>query len=318
MNLGFINNIIKRDQGSVEEELGFGDAFDVRTTRLINEDGHFNIERRGQSVKSVYLDLVGMSWPRFFLVIIAAYLVINALFALIFYWMGVEQITGIESVSPLKDFFNAFFFSIQTFTTVGYGHLSPSSLSASFIASLDSFVGLLSFALATGLFFSRFSRAEAHIEFSKHMLLAPYMGGKSLQLRLVHLKDTKVVGLEARVILSWLEMDKRGKLRRKFHRLPLEIDSIFLFPLNWTVVHMIDEASPLYEQDAQAIKDKNAEVLVVVKGYDESYGKEIHASASYDCGQLIDNAIFTPMYETTSEKTILHLDRINDIQTTNS
>jgi inward rectifier potassium channel len=318
MNLGFINNIIKRDLPHDEdEELGFGSAFDAATTRLINEDGHFNIERRGQSVKSMYLDLVNMSWPKFFLVIIVAYLAINAVFAFIFFWMGVEQITGIESVSPGKDFLNAFFFSIQTFTTVGYGHLSPSGLMTSFVASLDSFVGLLSFALATGLFFARFSKAEAHIEFSKHMLLAPYKGARSLQFRLVHLKDTKVVGLEARVILSWLEYDAEGKVRRKFHRLQLELDSIFLFPLNWTIVHKITESSPLYEKDAEAIKQKNAEVLVLVKGYDESYGKEIHASASYDCSQLIADAIFIPMYETTTEKTILHLDRINDIRLNN-
>lgn len=314
MNLGFINNIIKRDASHVEEEeLGLGHAFDTATTRLITEDGHFNIERRGQSVKSMYLDLVNMTWPRFFLVITGAYLAINGVFALIFYWMGVEQITGIESVSPGVDFLNAFFFSIQTFTTVGYGHLSPSGLMTSFVASLDSFVGLLSFALATGLFFARFSKAEAHIEFSKHMLLSPYNGSRSLQFRLVHLKDTKVVGLEARVILSWLEVDDNGKVRRKFHRLKLELDSIFLFPLNWTIIHKITDTSPLYEMSEEDLKQKNIELLVLVKGYDESYGKEIHASASYDCRQLISGATFNPMYETTSEKTILYLDRINDI-----
>lgn len=316
MNLGFINTIINREQPMLEaeEELGFGHAFDGSMSRLINEDGHYNIERRGQSVKSIYLDLVNMSWSKFFVVIIIAYLAINAIFGLVFYWMGVEQIKGIHSVSPVADFLNAFFFSIQTFTTVGYGHLSPSSLLTSFIASLDSFVGLLSFALATGLFFARFSKAQAHIEFSKHMVLSPYQGGRSLQLRMVHLKDTKIVGLEARVILSWLEQDEQGKMRRKFHRLPLELDSIFLFPLNWTIVHKITPTSPLYEKDAAAIKDNNAEIMVLVRGYDESYGKEIHASASYDCTQLVANAVFKPMYETTPDKTILHLDRINDIQ----
>lgn len=302
-----------RKPSPIPEELGFGSAFDGSTSRLINEDGHFNIERQGQSVRSIYLDLVNMSWPRFFGTLVLGYLAINAVFGLIFYWLGVELIAGIQPVSPIADFLNAFFFSIQTFTTVGYGHLSPSSLLISFIASLDSFVGLLSFALATGLFFARFSKAKAHIQFSKNILIAPYQEGRSLQLRMVHLKDSKIVGLEARVILSWLEVDNHGKMRRKFERLPLEIDSIFLFPLNWTIVHKITKDSPMHGKDASNLLENNAEILILVRGYDESYGNEIHASASYSCKNLIDGAIFMPMYETVADRTILHLDKLDDI-----
>lgn len=315
MDLKFINQIINRqERGDLEDSLGFGHAFDEVRSRLINEDGTYNIQREGQSVKSMYLDLIAMSWPRFFGVLIAAYLAINALFGMVFYIIGVDKIDGIEHVNPLNDFFNAFFFSIQTFTTVGYGHLSPNSLSSSFVASLDSFTGLLAFALATGLFFARFSKAEGHIGFSEKMLISPYKDGTSLQIRLVHLRDTKIIGLDARVILTWLEKDDNNNLRRKFQRLELEIDSIFLFPLNWTIVHVIDENSPLFGCTKTKLQETKAEVLILVKGHDESYGKIVHANKSYDCTQLIENARFKPMYETVANKTILHMDRIDNIE----
>lgn len=315
MNRKFINQIINRQDAEDEEpNLGFAEDFVGSESRLINEDGSFNIHREGQSVKSVYLDLVSMSWPKFFIVLIFGYLVINAIFGCAFYAIGVESIDGITSTSPSKDFLNAFFFSIQTFTTVGYGHLSPNSLACNFIAGLDSFIGLLAFALATGLFFARFSKAEGHIEFSNKMLIAPHNDIKSLQIRIVHQRDTKIIGLDARVILTWLEKDDVGNMRRKFKRLELELDSIFLFPLNWTIVHPIDKDSPLFNCTKQILEAKSAEVLILVKGHDETYGKTVHANKSYDCSQLLENARFKPMYETKSGITILHMDRIDNVE----
>lgn len=309
----------KKKQGSTEVEdpdarISFGDAFDKNTSRLMNEDGSYNIVRSGYNVSNIYLRLITMSWSGFFLVILLTYFVINAIFALIYLSLGDCQIIGIPEGSTLETYFHLFYFSIQTFTTVGYGHLSPATMESSFVASIGAFVGLISFAVATGMIFARFSKPDANIRFSKNYLQSPYQDISSLQVRMVHERNSKIIGLEARVIFSYLEEDKKGRNRRKFIRLELEISDLFLFPLNWTLVHPITKDSPLFQASPEYLKSINAEILVLVKGYDEVYGKTVHASKSYGYNKYIRNAVFVPMYQSKKNKTILDLDKIDDYE----
>jgi len=275
--------------------------------RLINPNGTFNIDRRGKSGANLYEIILAMSWPKIILSFLLTYFLFNCFFALIFMIIGPENIEGIEGDSWVEQYTQMIYFSIQTFTTVGYGHLSPHGHAASLMSALVAFIGLISFAILTGLSFSKFSKPKAHILFSDNMLIAPNVNNgdiKSLQFRIVNAASNQIIDLQARVTLAWLQ-ESGGHLRRKFKRLELEFDTIHLFPLNWTIVHNIDENSPLHGKSLQKLMDSQMEVLVLIKGFDDTYSQTIHSKRSYSCSDLIEGAKFKPMYKNTKSKTIL-------------
>ena len=184
--------------------------------------------------------------------------------------IGLEQLSGVVSGSFMDDFAHAFFFSVQTFTTVGYGSISPNGIIANMVATIDALVGLLSFALATGLFFARFSKPKAQFLFSDLAIIAPYRDGKSLQFRIANKRNNRIINLAANVNLTWIS-EQNGVKKRHFARLPLEISQITLFPLNWTIVHAINENSPLYEKSEEDMRRMEIEILALIVGYDESF-----------------------------------------------
>lgn len=279
--------------------------------RLLNNDGSFNIVRKGNEGKNMYQSLMTASWFKFFLMVFGFFMICNILFAIIYSIIGVEYI-GAQPLATFPDFMESFYFSVQTFTTLGYGRLSPTGHWANLVAAVDAFTGMMTVAILTGLFFARFSKPKAHIAFSNHILIAPdQKGNRSLQFRIVHKVKNKIIDLEARVTMTWLEKDGK-RVRRVFAKLPLQIERIFLFPLNWTLIHTIDENSPLYGLKYADILSKNAEILIVVKGYDETYSTIVHADRSYQSTDLVDGARFTGMYQIRKEDTLLDLDKLDD------
>jgi inward rectifier potassium channel len=296
-------------------DLGFGTRITDSGHRLINKDGSFNIIRRGRGGGHLYQSLVEMPWSRFFLVVILYYLGVNALFGGIFYLNGIEHLPGAEGGSPAEQYFQAFSFSVQTFTTVGYGAISPDGLAANMLATFDALTGLMFLALATGLFFARFSKPRAQLIFSKHALIAPYNDTKSFQFRIANLRNNKLIDVEAQLTLTWIEQIG-GVRKRQFSALPLERKKIFLFPLNWTIVHPIDQRSPLSGKSLEELKEMKVEFIIQIKGFDETYAQTVHANSSYTEQELLEARGFAPMYESDPEKgTIIHLDKIDDIQT---
>ncbi len=280
--------------------------------RLINKDGSFNIIRRGMSAWTPYQSLVEVSWLRFFGMVVGYYFSVNALFALGFVIIGVENLSGIEQTGFVEDFAKAFFFSIQTFTTVGYGAISPSGVAANLLASFDALVGLMSVALVTGLSFARFSRAQVQLAFSKDALIAPYRDTDQLsfQFRIANLRESKIINLRASVILSWVE--EVGELsQRRFHNLSLERDAINLLPLNWTIVHIIDEDSPILGWEPRDFTQHQAEVIIFIEGYDESFAQKVHIHSSYTCREIRWKARFEPMYYPEDGRTVLDLDELH-------
>lgn len=293
-------------------DLGFGTSI-VASRRLINKDGSLNVIRRGQSIWTPYQTLVEMTWPQFLGVIVLFYFGINLFFAVLHLLLGVETLHGIQGKNLLQNVGDAFFFSVQTFTTVGYGTLSPEGVAANLVSSLNALTGLMSFALATGLFFARFSKPRAQILFSKHGIIAPYRGITSFQFRIANLRNNKIINLEAQLIMSWVGKDEKGEERRRFAVLPLERKKVVLFPLNWTIVHPIDEDSPMANWTKADFEAKNVEVMILVKGYDETFAQEVHANSSYVDEEIIWNARFRPMFHDEEIGTILDLDLIDDI-----
>jgi inward rectifier potassium channel len=202
---------------------------------------------------------------------------------------------------------------VQTFTTVGYGAVNPEGVPANLLASFDALVGIISAALVTGLFFARFSRARVQLVFSKDALIAPYhdTGLPSFQFRLANTRNSKVINLKVTVTFSWLE-PVNGHLLRRFRQLPLERDRVALLPLNWTIVHIIDNESPLQGLQPQDFTRRQAEVIIFLEGFDESFGQRVNISNSYTCHEIRWGARFLPMYFSQHGHTVLDLDRISD------
>ncbi len=239
---------------------------------------------------------------------------VNALFGLGFMLIGLEQLSGTEPYdSMVNRFATAFYFSVQTFTTVGYGAVAPEGTLANVLASIDALVGLISVAMVTGILFARFSKPKALIAFSESALICPYRDTTlpSLQFRIANRRDNKIINLRAQVNISWLET-KAGLRQRRFAHLPLERSHVTLFPLNWTIVHVIDEQSPIADWTVDDLHEKEIEVIILIEGYDETYAQSVHASRSYTAPEIIWNARFSMMYYAEGGQTILELDRIDE------
>ena len=299
----------------INQDLGFGGKITKSGKRLINKDGSYNIIREGRKANNLYQYLMKLSMGKTILLTLAYFVMVNLLFALLFAFGGVGQISGMPAGDFFSDIIYAFFFSAQTFTTVGYGGISPIGIYPNLIATICAITGLISLAITTGLFFGKFSQPRSFIEFSKLAIIAPYSKNKSsLQLRMVNLTDSKIINLKAQVTLTWLE-GANAKLQRRYVQLALERDFVAMFPMNWTLVHVIDKNSPLKKLLEKDLEKTNVEIIVSLSGFDENYHQEIHASTSYIHDEIVLNALFEPMYSSFSdEATVLELDKLNHIQ----
>src|SRR5882724_9733041 len=205
-----------------ERDLGFGTSLSRRTNlRLLNRDGSFNVKRRTPNLWSKlfsYNALITMAWWRFFLVILGVYFLINAAFAIGYRLCGPDALIGDAGV---PHFLRAFFFSVHTFATIGYGNIVPNGVPANLLVTLESLVGLTAFALVAGLVFGRFSRPTARIIYSKNALISPYNGGRAFQFRIMNGRDNELLEVHASVVLGRFEENGGTRIRR-FYPLNLE------------------------------------------------------------------------------------------------
>ena len=208
---------------------------------------------------------------------------------------GVVSIEGTSGITMGEKFFEAFFFSVQTFTTVGYGHLTPKGIVGNLIATLDAFVGLISFALATGLLFARFSKPTAKILFSKQAIIAPHRGITAFEFRLANARSNQLVEVEVKVLFSEMEMVKSNR-KRRFRDLPLERNKVAFLPLHLTVVHPIDETSPLNGLTMEDLEKSDAEFLVLITAVDETFSQTVHARSSYKYSEIVWGAKFRDIF----------------------
>jgi inward rectifier potassium channel len=254
-----------------------------------------------------------MHWLPFLGTLFLAYLTANTLFAVGYYALGTEQLQGAEAPTALGRFLYAFFFSAHTLTTVGYGSIAPKGLGAHLLASLESLAGVLGFAIATGLLFGRFSRPSAKIGFSDHMVAAPYRGGTSLQFRIVNRRRNSLTELEARVMLMTV-VPRDGEAKRVYELLKLERDKVIFFPLTWTVVHPLDEESPLYGKSPEDLRLLQAEILILIKGYDETFSQTVLARRSYRHDQILWEKRFVPAFFVDEQgDLVLEVSKVGDV-----
>lgn len=292
---------------------GLTQQFGGEIKQTIKPDGSFNVRRTGVPLSSFnpYLFLVDTSWPKFMFVVLGLYLLVNFIFAGLFMLFGIENLIGETVNTGVGPFMSAFFFSVHTLTTVGYGSVYPRGAAANSIAGIEAMTGLMGFALATGLLYARFSRPSAKIVFSDSMLVAPYQDVTSLQFRIANQRNNNLMDVEVKILLMTVERNG-GELRRLFAELPLERTQVYFFPLTWTVVHPIDSESPLFGKTAADLKSWEAEFLILVKGFDDTFSQTVHARYSYQHGQVDWGAKFQPAFQVDATgMLVLEMDRIS-------
>jgi inward rectifier potassium channel len=298
-----------------ENDLGIGNKV-IANTRLIDKNGKFRVYRSGEKIwMHPYQRLIEMSWLRFHILIVAFYIIINIFFAIAYMLIGEGALSGEYHGSLFAKFFKAYFFSIQTFTTVGYGSIAPMCFSSNVIAAFEALLGLLIFALATGLYYAKFTRPSSKINFSNIAVIAPYKEGiNGFMMRMVNHSYSELIEMEAIITYSWLQTDKEGVLRRSYSPIALERQKVALFPLNWTLVHPIDDKSPLWGKNQADLIKENAEFIVFTKGLDTTFGQMVQATSSYLAKEVLWNYKFEPMYYSDETYgTVLELDKINNI-----
>lgn len=290
---------------NVTADLGFGSVVTRESRRrLLNRDGSFNVRREGlrfwESL-SFYHYLLTISWTKFLLIVTAMFLATNTLFALLYLATGEGSLMRASGTPTLGRFADAFFFSVETLATIGYGHIAPISLAANVIMTIESLIGLLAFAAVAGFVFARFARPTAEIIFSKCAIIAPYRGGRAFMFRIVNRRSNQLVNLEARVLLSRRKRDGATAVDREFLQLKLERDSVVFFPLAWTIVHPIDDESPLHDWTATDLKDCDAEFFVLLNGFEETFSQNVHTRSSYKISEIVWGARFKSMFNPPDE-----------------
>ena len=283
------------DRSTEKVDLGFGDRNPGRGGRLVGKDGTFNVVKSGRKwfrPYDFYHRALTMGWGRFLLLIVGFYFLVNCIFSLFYLSVGIDSLEGTIGENHLEHFLDAFFFSAQTITTLGYGRISPIGTAASVVAAIESLVGLLSFALITGLLYGRFSRPVSRIRFTKHMVLAPYRDSKAFMFRLANERSNELIELEVTVIVTFQD---RPDGKRSYKRLDLELDRINFLSLSWTVVHPLSETSPLWGMGMTQLEALDAEFLIVVKGFDETFGQTVYQRNSYKYHEILWDAKFVSM-----------------------
>ena len=301
-----------------EINTGFGTNSSSTGGRFINKDGRPNVIKKGVGLLSRYSwyhTMLGLKAGKFLLLIFIIYISINLVFAGIYYMIGINHLKGVNEGSSWKNFSEVFFFSAQTFTTVGYGRISPDSFAASTVSTFEAFLGLLSFAIATGLFYGRFARPKAFVRFSNNALIAPFRDGTALMFRLAPYKNNALSEVEMKLTLA-ITNEENGKLFDKFFDLELEFAKISGLALSWTIVHPIDDKSPFYGLSKEDIASTDMEIMVFLKAFDQVFSNNVITRTSYVSSEIVWGAKFKMMYHPSEDKnkTILDVSKLNEYE----
>jgi inward rectifier potassium channel len=297
------------------KDLGFGSVVGgARQRRLINRDGTFTARRLGDGVLSYvngYHALLTTSWPRFLSIVTAAYAALNAVFAIAYLLCGEGALRGLAPADMGGRFLRAFFFSVETFATIGFGAVYPVGVMANWLVTVQSLIGLLFVALLTGLVFARFARPTAAVKFSDLAVVAPYQGRTGFMFRIANARSNQLMELEAKLLYSRLD----GQSRR-YDQLKLERTKVVFFPLSWTIVHPIDETSPLWEMSHEQLAALDAEFDILMSGIDETFSQTVHARSSYKASEIMFGAKFANIYNPVARDGTVSIDlkRLSEIE----
>ena len=295
---------------------GIGTKIDEKVRRMINADGSYNVIKKGSAkgIRDIFKYLVEISWTWFFTILFVGYIIFNLIFSLIYTYFGPENILGLDSENG-SVFFQTFFFSIQTFTTVGYGTLAPLGIATQIVASIEAFVGFLSFSLATGLLYGRFSRPRSKIKFADNFVFSKYEQGHSFKFKLTNLRDVVLQDVEAKIITMFNKENENGQLVRTYYELPITLPKIDIMALTWTLVHKIDEESPFWNKSKEEIISQHPEFLIFVNGFDEIYSERTRARKSYVVKDILWNKNFATNFKSLENgKLLMDVRDLNNVE----
>jgi inward rectifier potassium channel len=301
----------KTSAQDINADLGFGTVVARESRkRLLNRDGTFNVRREGlgfwQSL-SAYHYVLTIGWGRFLAYVTAVYLALNTLFAFAYVACGPHALLGYDGSTAMMRFARAFFFSVETLATIGYGNIAPVTLASNLVMTVESLVGLLGFSLVAGIVFGRFARPMAQIIFSDVAVIAPYRDMTAFMFRIVNQRSNEIVEMEAKALLSIRRADGDHN-DRVFLGLTLERERVAFFPLSWTIVHPIDSASPLFGLTADELREREGEFLILLNGFDETFSQTVHTRSSYKPDEIIWGAKFQSILNIPADDGVISID----------
>ena len=298
------------------KETGYGSTLTTADVRLMNPDGSSNVVQRGLPwfrPNDAYHTLIRMHWAKFWGLLMGSYLALNALFAFVYYFVGVHNLKGANSTDELGAYWDAFFFSAQTLTTVGYGGMAPVGMMTNWLVVLHLVVGWTFFAIVTGVLYGRFSRPHAKLIYAKEAVVAPYKDGVAFMFRLANARNTTLIDVDVEIIYTQLEPLPNGDMARRFYNMELEVRHINFLTLSWTLVHPITPNSPLWGLSDVELSKRAAEVLVLVRAFDDTFSQTVHSRKSYRHEEITWGVKYRKIFASGDHGiTELYLDKIHD------
>ncbi len=284
--------------------------------RLIKKDGSLNISKKRKKIQinDLYHSLLSMKWGTLLKYIAILYIIINLIFGILYFSAGDNAVLNAHHESKIAYFLDCFFFSVTTFATIGYGNLSPNGFLSNVIMMIEAFFGIVTTAILTGIFFAKFSKPTSKVLFSKVALVTKFDGENYFNFRIANQRANQIVEAKVTLLLSKNETTKEGDLFRNLYDLKLERDVSPLFALSWVVEHKLDENSPLFKMTQKELIESEAEILVTLTGFDETFGQTIHARHSYIPNEIIPNKRFVDILKRTPSGVSVSIEKLHDYE----
>ncbi len=294
------------------------DSFSQRTiTRIVDPRGQFNVIRVGMPPppwRDAYHGMLTMPWPLFFVSIAMFYLFANVGFA-IAYLLGGDTIANADAGS----FADAFFFSVQTMASIGYGAMHPQTLYGNIVVTIESLVGLMGLAMATGLMFARFARPTARVMFSQYAVVTLFNGIPTLMFRAANQRRNRILDAQVQLTLVRNEVTKEGHFMRRFEDVQLARSHSPIFALTWTVMHPIHPMSPFHNSNPEELWQHESELIVTLTGLDETFAQTIHARHSYTPDEILwDRHLADIMFQTVDGRLAIDYSRFHLVEPNNT
>jgi inward rectifier potassium channel len=282
-----------------DRDLGFGSKVATESRlRFLNRDGTFNVRRTGTgqfSTLNLYHFLLTMSWAQFLGLVLVLYFLSNIVFGLLYSSLGAEYLVDTSSKPTENIFLRGFFFSVQTFATIGYGTIHPVGIVPNLLVTIESYYSMIATALITGLVFARFSRPTAKVIFSETAVIAPYRNNSGFMFRVVNSRKNQLIEVQAQVLFTRFVEKDETKIRM-FDLLKLERERVSFLPLAWTIVHPVDEQSPMFGLTEEDFEKSDVEILVILSAMDETFAQTVHTRSSYKLKEIKFGYKFANLY----------------------